>query len=147
MQIGDIFYSVMQKDNCPFEKPRITKFVVEKIYNENCTHPICATKTDKWGRHYCFKESQVYSTYKDAIPEKNKKLEEIRKWEADRAEINAKTFEEQRKQEELKKNQKAIECLEDVKKYACLKVCFTSLKEQDDFYDFIDQKISELKGE
>ena len=44
-------------------------------------------------------------------------------------------------------NLKAIECLEDVKKYACLKICFTSLKAQNDFYDFIDQKISELKGE
>jgi hypothetical protein len=43
--------------------------------------------------------------------------------------------------------QKAIECLEDVKKYACLHICFTSLKAQNDFYDYIDQKISELKGE
>ena len=59
MKLGDVFYSVMQKDNCPFEKPRITKFVVEKIFSENCTHPIVATKTDKWGRHYCFKENQI----------------------------------------------------------------------------------------
>lgn len=43
--------------------------------------------------------------------------------------------------------QKVIECLKDVKKYACLHICFTSLKAQNDFYDFIDQKISELKGE
>ena len=147
MQVGDIFYSVMQKDNCPFEKPRITKFIVDKIYNENCTHPIVATKTDKWGRHYCFKESQIYSTYEDAIPEKNEKLEKIEQWEKERVEWSLKVAEEQRKREELEKNQKAIECLKDVKKYACLHLCFTSLKAQNDFYDFIDQKISELKGE
>ena len=143
MKVGDIFYSVMQKDNNPFEKPRITKFVVDKIYNENFTHPIVATKTDKWGRHYCFKQSQIYSTYVDAIPEKNEKLEKIRQWEKDKAEWDAKIFEEQRKREELEKNQKAIECLEEAK------------REFETYYadniwnypQWIDQKISELKGE
>ncbi|MBQ2871621.1 hypothetical protein IJE86_07960 [bacterium] len=146
MQVGDVFYSVMQKDNCPFEKPRITKFVIDKIFTANCTHPIVATKTDKWGRHYCFKESQVYSTYEDAIPEKNEKLEKIRQWEKDRQEWNAKIFEEQRKREDLEKKQIAIDVLKDLKKYACLKICFVSLDEQYRFYDYIDNKIKELKG-
>lgn len=157
MKLGDVFYSVMQKDNCPFEKPRITKFVVEKIFSENCTHPIVATKTDKWGRHYCFKENQIYSTYEEAIPEKNEKLEKIRQWEKDRQEWNAKIFEEQRKKEELEKNKKAIECLEEIitilenDPHEIFKGC-------EDYYEgrtlidayyvekYIEQKISELEN-
>lgn len=147
MRVGDVFYSVMQKDNNPFEKPKITKFVVEKIFTKNCTHPIVATKTDKWGRHYCFKKSQIYSTYADAIPEKNEKLEKIKEWQKDIEELNRKHAEEQRKQDELEKNKKAIDVLEDLKKYVCLKICFISLWEEHKFYDYVSKKIKELKGE
>ncbi len=158
MQVGDIFYSVMQKDNNPFEKPRIVKFFVEKISNDNSIPPIVATKTDKWGRHYCFKESQVYLTYEDAIPEKMGKLEKIKQWEIDRAEIDRKFFEEQQKREELQKNQKAIECLEEI-----IRILENEpheiFKGREDYYDgrtlidawyvenYIEQKIKELKGE
>lgn len=143
MKVGDIFYSVMQKDNCPFEKPRITKFIVEKILTANCTHPIVSTKTDKWGRHYCFKESQIYSTYEDAIAEKNEKLEKIRRWEKERVEWSMKIAEEQRKREEFEKNQKAIECLEQAKRE------FETYYADNiwNYQEWLDQKIKELRGE
>ena len=49
MKIKDIFYSVMQKDNNPFENPRIVKFKVEKIDNDS-SYPIVSTKQDRWGK-------------------------------------------------------------------------------------------------
>lgn len=102
MKEGDIFYSVMQKDNCPFEKPRITKFVVKTIYNENCSHPIVSTKTDKWNRPYCFKEEQIYLTYKEALVEKQKIQEKIKAWEKEVEEMKKNIFEN--KKDKRKKN-------------------------------------------
>lgn len=104
MKEGDIFYSVMQKDNNPFEKPRITKFVVEKIDTAH-SYPIVSTKTDKWGRHYAFRESQIHLTYEDALVEKKKIIEKIEKWEEERREQDRLYFEEQ----ERKENQAQIE--------------------------------------
>lgn len=98
MKSGDIFYSVMQKDNCPFEKPRITKFVVEKI-DTACSYPIVSTKTDKWGRHYVFSESQIHLNYEDALVEKKKIIEKIEKWEREKREQDRLYFEEQEKKE------------------------------------------------
>ena len=114
MKVGDIFYSVMQKDNNPFEKPRITKFKVEKIEN-NCTHPIIATKTDKWGRHYAFRESQIHLTYEDALVEKKKIIEKIEKWEREKREQDRLYFEEQ----ERKEKQRQIEHDKQVRKEVC----------------------------
>ena len=44
-------------------------------------------------------------------------------------------------------NQKAIECLEDVKKFVKTNIYIINENSQKELYDFIDQKISELKGE
>ena len=85
MKSGDMFYSVMQKDNNPFEKPRIAKFIVEKIDTAH-SYPIVSTKTDKWGRHYAFRESQIHLTYEDALVEKKKIIEKIEKWEQEKRE-------------------------------------------------------------
>jgi hypothetical protein len=104
MKVGDIFYSVMQKDNCPFEKPRITKFVVEKIDTAH-SYPFVSTKTDKWGRHYAFRKDQIHLTYEDALVEKNKIIARIEKWEEERREQDRLYFEEQ----ERKEKQRQIE--------------------------------------
>ena len=97
MKAGDIFYSVMQKDNCPFEQPRITKFVVEKI--DKTHYPIVSTKTDKLGRHYAFRKDQIYLNYEDALPEKKKIIEKIEKWEREKRERDRLYFEEQERKE------------------------------------------------
>ena len=104
MKSGDMFYSVMQKDNCPFEKARITRFIVEKIDTAH-SYPIVSTKTDKWGRHYAFKESQIHLTYEDALVEKKKIIEKIEKWEQEKREQDRLYFEEQ----ERKEKQRQIE--------------------------------------
>lgn len=119
MKAGDIFYSVMQKDNNPFEKPRITKFVVKNILNDCCTHPIVSTKTDKWGRQYMFKKSQIYLNYKDAIPEKQKIQERIRQWEKDVEEINKKYFEEQERKEKQRQLEYEKQIRADERKQVC----------------------------
>lgn len=111
MKAGDIFYSVMQKDNCPFEKPRITKFVFEKFDTAH-SYPIVSTKTDKWGRHYAFRESQIHLTYEDALVEKKKIIEKIEKWEEERREQDRLYFEEQ----ERKEKQRQLEHDNQVKK-------------------------------
>ena len=98
MKVGDIFYAVMQKDNNPFEKPRITKFIVE-IFDTAHSYPIVSTKTDKWGRHYVFRESQIHLTYEDALIEKKKIIEKIEKWEQEKREQDRLYFEEQERKE------------------------------------------------
>lgn len=98
MKVGDMFYSVMQKDNCPFEKPRIAKFIVEKIDTAH-SYPIVSTKTDKWGRHYAFRESQIHLTYEDALVEKKKIIEKIEKWEKEKREQDRLYFEELERKE------------------------------------------------
>lgn len=116
MKVGDIFYSVMQKDNCPFEKPRITKFVVEKIDTAH-SYPVVSTKTDKWGRHYAFNESQIHLTYEDALVEKKKIIKKIEKWEKEKREQDRLYFEEQ----ERKEKQRQIEHDKQVRKEVCEK--------------------------
>lgn len=111
MRAGDIFYSVIQKDNDPFEQPRITKFIVEVIDNDY-SYPIISTKKDKWGRYYAFKESQIYLTYKDALVEKKKIIEKIEKWEKEKREQDRLYFEEQ----ERKEKQRQIEHDKQVRK-------------------------------
>ena len=55
---GDIFYSVMQKDNSPFEKPRICKFIVKSIKPERKWLPhmvvldYCKTRRKIFNRFY-----------------------------------------------------------------------------------------------
>lgn len=153
MNKGDIFYSVMQKDNNPFEKPRITKFVFNGYIERDGEQYICSTKTDKWGRHYMFKENQIYLKYEDAIPEKNKKLAVIKELE----EYNARCIDEimlqQLERERLKLNQIAIEELEKVKNalYFTFTYCGDGTERTGIFFDdleaFIDSRIKELKGE
>lgn len=98
MKAGDIFYSVMQKDNCPFEQPRITKFVVEKIDSSH-SYPVVSTKKDKLGRNYVFRKDQIYLNYEDALPEKKKIIEKIEKWEREKREQDRLYFEEQERKE------------------------------------------------
>jgi GTP-binding protein EngB required for normal cell division len=115
MKAGDIFYSVMQKDNCPFEQPRITKFVARKFLSENGNHYIVATKTDKLGRPYRFKENQIYFTYEDALVEKKKIIEKIEKWEQEKRERDRLYFEEQ----ERKEKQRQLEHDNQIRKQVC----------------------------
>ena len=70
MKVGDIFYSIIQKDNNSFEKPKIVKFIVKEIDNDYPLYPIVSIKQDKWGRYYRFKESQIHLTYEEALVEK-----------------------------------------------------------------------------
>lgn len=119
MKAGDIFYSVMQKDNCPFEQPRITKFVARKFLSENGNHYIVATKTDKLGRPYRFKENQIYFTYEDALVEKKKIIEKIEKWEQEKRERDRLYFEEQ----ERKEKQRQIEHDNQIRAEERKKVC------------------------
>ena len=114
MKVGDIFYSVMQKDNCPFEKPRIAKFVIKGI-NNNYSYPIISLKQDRWGRYYRFQESQIYLTYKEALVEKNKIIEKIKSWEKEKAERDKLYFEEQEKKEK----QRQLDHDKQVRKEVC----------------------------
>lgn len=118
MKVGDIFYSVMQKDNCPFEKPRIVKFVVEKIDNAH-SYPIISTKKDKWGRHYCFRESQIHLTYEDALVEKKKIIKKIEKWEREKREQDRLYFEEQEKKEKQRQIEHDNQIRVDERKRVC----------------------------
>lgn len=123
MKSGDMFYSVMQKDNCPFEKPRIAKFIVEKIDTAH-SYPIVSTKTDKLGRHYAFRESQIHLTYEDALVEKKKIIEKIEKWEKEKREQDRLYFEELERKEKQRqidhdnqvRNEVCEEIREEVKK-------------------------------
>ena len=78
---GDIFYSVMQKDNNPFEKPRICKFIVKYIKPEE-RYSIVSTKQDRYFRNWVFRPDQVYETYGLAVPERNQKIEKLKEVEA-----------------------------------------------------------------
>ena len=78
---GDIFYSVMQKDNNPFEKPRICKFIVKNIKPEE-RYSIVSTKQDRWFRNWVFRPDQVYETYELAVPERNQKIQKLKEAEA-----------------------------------------------------------------
>lgn len=78
---GDIFYSVMQKDNSPFEKPRICKFIVKSIKPEE-RYSIVSTKQDRYFRNWVFRPDQVYETYELAVPERNQRIEKIKEAEA-----------------------------------------------------------------
>ena len=114
MKAGDIFYSVMQKDNSPFEKPRIVKFMVKEIDND-CSYPIVSLKQDRWGRYYRFKESQIYLTYEEALVEKSKIIEKIKSWETEKAERDKAYFEEQ----ERKEQQRQLDHDKQVRKEVC----------------------------
>lgn len=118
MKAGDIFYSVMQKDNCPFEQPRISKFKVEKIDNDY-PYSIVSTKQDRWGRYYRFKESQIHLTYEDALVEKKEIIEKIEKWEKERKEKERLYFEEQ----EMKRKQRQLEHDNQIRAEERKKVC------------------------
>lgn len=143
MKVGDIFYSVMQKDNCPFEPPRITKFIVEKIDTAH-SYPIVSTKTDKWGRHYAFRESQIHLTYEDALVEKKKIIEKIEKWEREKREQNRLCFEEQ----ERKEKQRQIEHDKQVRKEAYEKIIkfINELAWEDVKYDAYQSTMGEFPG-
>ena len=141
MKAGDIFYSVMQKDNCPFEKPRIIKFVVEKIDTKH-SYPIVSTKTDKWGRHYAFRESQIHLTYEDALVEKNKIIAKIEKWEEERREQDRLYFEEQERIEKQRQiehdNQIRKEVVQEITELAKNKFEFLIC---DECYNTIDKDV------
>lgn len=136
MKVGDMFYSVMQKDNNPFEKPRITKFVVEKIDN-NHSYPIISTKKDKWLRNYCFRESQIHLTYEEALIEKNKIIEKIKAWELYKEEQDRLYFEEQEKKEK----QRQIEHDKQVRRQVCEEIKEKLRKEYPTVYANIGESL------
>lgn len=80
---GDIFYSVIQKDNNPFEKPRICKFFVNYI---NEIGYIVSTKQDRYFRNYVFNPTHIYLNYAEAVPERDEKIKIIEDFEMKRRE-------------------------------------------------------------
>lgn len=104
LKVGDWFFAVTQKDNSPFEKPRIIKFFVKQIDNDY-PYPIVSIKQDRWGRYYRFKESQIHLTYEDALVEKKQILEKIKKFEQEQEERNKIYFAEQEAREKQRQEE------------------------------------------
>lgn len=122
LKIGDFFWSVIQKDNNPFEKPFIWKFIITDFQYWEDKLYIISNKHSRDGRRMVFCEKNIHLTYEDALVEKKEIREKIKKWEIERKEKDRIYFAEQDARERQRQEEHENQIRKEERKSVCNKL-------------------------